>query len=155
MKLKISTTTGTYTPTTTCIGSFAKEVTGQFQYHGKKGEVYLFNIAELTETEIVLSNVLTKETVSVSRSDIQKIKTLDGQSIQYEEFTAADTMALTNALMADGQVDGFDINLAPVTIHQMTVVRKELQFADLNGPEPKVYGIGDLMVKTGEGNFGK
>lgn len=155
MKLKISTTTGTYTPTTTCIGSFAKEVTGQFQYHGKKGEVYLFNIAELTETEIILSNVLTKETVSVSRSDIQKIKTLDGQSIQYEEFVPADTMAITNALMADGQVDGFDIDLTPVTIHQMTVVRKELQFADLTGSEPKVYGIADLMVKKGEGNFGK
>ena len=128
-----------------CIGSFASEVTGQFQCNIKKGLVYLFNIKEITENELVISNLLTNETSNIPLTSIKKVKTLDGKEVNYEKFTQIEQNTAVMQILSSGTFECLNNQFETLTLNSVTIQGTVVTFSD----GTNTYETSQLYLSSG------
>lgn len=118
------------TDKTVCIGSFSAdaEVTGQFQYTGKKGNVYMFYIQGVTDAGVSLTNVVTGEIAVVPVTAVKKIKALEGSIVTVNKYDTVERMDVINALINGDEVSCLNSELTDIKVVGMSMVNKQSKF---------------------------
>lgn len=118
------------TDKTVCIGSFAPdtEVVGQFQYAGKKGNVYMFYINAISDAGLSIANVVTGELSTIDIGVVKKIKALDGPIVSVNKYASVDRMDLTKAIVNGDEFACVNSEYTDIKVVGMSVVNKVAKF---------------------------
>lgn len=118
------------TDKTVCIGSFAAdaEINGQFQYSGKKGNVYMFYVSTVTDAGVTIANVVTGESSTVPFGSVKKIKALEGPIVSTSKYAPVDRMEVINTIVSGDEFACLNADLAEIKVIGMSMVNKQAKF---------------------------
>lgn len=118
------------TDKTVCIGSFAAdaEIAGQFQYTGKKGNVYMFYVSAVTDAGVTIANVVTGESSIVPFGSVKKIKALEGAIVSTSKYAPVDRVEVINTIVSGDDYACLNVDLSEIKVIGMSMVNKQAKF---------------------------